>query len=261
MSGHENPRCYAGELGNCSAQISREHYFSRALLEAAGGRPEAAGFPFQEPGVIQGFGLEALTAKILCEAHNSELSSLDAEVTQFFRALRESDRDLRDGGSPTESELEVDGSLLERWMLKMMAGLVAAKLVSSTSLRPDAPWLAILFGREDWPEGWGLYMRTDGEPLHAFDGLEVMTLTVGDEIWCARVGIAGFMFQLCLGTPEGDAALVPRPAGLVMGRSDSEVRKRIRFKWPGGARGEEVSAIRVGQYDGPRPQDRQLRRN
>jgi hypothetical protein len=75
---------------------SRALHISKALLEAVGENPEAAGLKFQAPNTLQGLGVEAMTAKVLCERHNHALSPLDAEATRFFQALRDFDKDLRD---------------------------------------------------------------------------------------------------------------------------------------------------------------------
>lgn len=140
-------------------------------------------------------------------------------------------------------------------MLKLLAGLVYGDLISSASLRRETPWLEILFGLEEWPPGWGFHFVASDETLYSFDGLEVSTRTVGDEVWAAEVGVAGLKFYLCLGKPEGNPALLRRPAGLVMRRADRDAYKRLTFQWPSDPDTDWVELTRVGQYDGPRPQD------
>lgn len=253
---HENRRCYARELRDCSAEISREHYISKSVLLAIGEIPEIAGLKFQKDNTLQSFGVGAMTAKVLCKHHNEALSPLDAEGARFFKALREVDQDLRDGTSPTTTEITVDGAKLERWMLKLLAGLVYGGLVTSTALRREAPWVRVLFGLEDWPAGWGFYLVVPDGQIHAFGGLEVSTRDVNDELWAAEIGVAGFAFYLALGTPEGQPSLRHRPSEIIMRCTDHGTCKRLAFEWPTGAETGYVEFSRVGQYDGPRPQDR-----
>jgi hypothetical protein len=229
------------------------------VLLAAGGKPQIAGLRFQEPETLQGFGVEGMTAKILCERHNHDLSPLDAEAANFFSTLRDFDRDLRDSVESTTSEVTINGAKLERWMLKLLAGLVYGELINATTLRRETPWLKILFGLEEWPLGWGFYFVASGETLYGFDGLEVVPRMADDEVWAAEVGIAGFKFYLCLGKAEGNAELRRHPAGLVMRRSDRDACKRLTFQWPSDPDTDWVELNRVGQYDGPRPQDRGYR--
>ena len=257
--GHQNPRCYARELGGCSTTISREHYVSKSVLLAAGGKPQIAGLKFQEPDALQSFGVEGMTARILCERHNSDLSPLDVAAADFFSTLRAFDRDLRDAVDSTTTEATADGSMLERWILKLLAGLVYGKLINSAALRRETPWLKILFGLAEWPPGWGFYLVVSDEIFYSFDGLEVSTRTVDDEVWAAEISITGLKFYLSLGTPDGNPLLRRRPSEIIMRRADRDAYKRLIFQWPTGPDTSWVQFGRVGQHDGPRPQDRGYR--
>lgn len=257
QSDFQNPGCYARELGGCSPKISREHYISKSVLLAAGENLAVAGLRFQPANTFQSFGVEAMTAKVLCENHNQALSPLDNEAAQFFTTLRQFDQDLLDSASSVTTETTIDGAKVERWMLKLLAGLVYGGLVKkSAALRREVPWLRVLFGFEDWPPGWGFHAVAPDGPLHAFDGLEVSTRDLGDELWAAEIGVAGFGFYLSLGTPEGMPSLYHRPSGITMRRADREAYKRLTFDWPTGAEIGYVEFTQAGQYDGPRPQDR-----
>src|SRR5919197_3828938 len=190
MVGYANPKCYARELGDCSQQISREHYISKALIarmESIG----IAGFGFQEPGTIKTVGLQSVVSKILCQKHNSDLSPLDHEAGDLFAALRRFDADLHeDVERPEQEHVLLSGALLERWLLKVLAGLVHGGTVGSSRLRSGFPWLRILFGLEGWPEGTGFGAYV---PLaqHAFEGIEIETATVGEEAWGTTFDLAG----------------------------------------------------------------------
>jgi hypothetical protein len=256
---HRNPRCYARDLGGCSTAISREHYISKSVMLAAGGKPQIAGLKFQEPETLQSFGVGGMTAKILCRRHNHDLSPLDAEAAHFFSTLRDFDRDLRDATQSVTAEATTDGAKLERWMLKLLAGLVYGKLINSAALRRETQWLKILFGMEDWPPGWGFHFVASDETFYAFAGLEVSIRAVGDEVWAAEIGVAGLKFYLCLGTPEGNPSLRRRPSEIIMKRADRDAYKRLTFQWPSGPETGLVELTRTGQYDGARPQDRGYR--
>lgn len=258
-TGFVNARCYAAPLADCSEDISREHYFSRSVLEAMEGGPSISGLRFQEPGTKLSVGVEALTAKVLCSRHNAALSALDNAAGHFFHAVRAVDRGLRDAEtSPSTETVVVNGADLERWTLKVLAGAVHGKVVSTTALRSDFPWLRVLFGL-NWPTGSGLSVVAPTAAAHAFGGLGVQLATVRSEVWAADFDISNVSLRLTLGRPKSDPRLFPRPAGLIFRRADLPgATKTITFAWPRRPRWDYVEFIRVGEYDGDRPQDRHL---
>jgi hypothetical protein len=258
-TGYAHPDCYAKELSDCSTDISREHYISKALLIEMGGKPQVAGFSFQPQDTLRKIGVEALTSRILCKRHNNCLSPLDTGAQRCLGALRAFDADLQDDGTPTSDEVMINGADLERWMLKVLIGMNHARILDSISVRRNASMIRILFGRERWPSDWGLYVLARQEVRHAFAGIEILTRTIGDEIWAADFDIAGFPFMLSLGKPRrGGRAHLYRPAGLILSRTDHEARKKLTFGWPRRPHADYVGFARQGQYDGPRPQDEGL---
>jgi len=258
-TGYSHPSCYAKELSDCSTGISKEHYISKGLLVEMGGKPQIAGFKFQTQDTLRRVGVEALTSRILCKRHNNCLSPLDTEAQRCLGALRTFDADLQDGRTPTSDEVTINGADLECWMLKVLIGMNHAKILDSISVRRNASMIRILFGRERWPSGWGLYVLARREVSHAFAGIEILTRPVGSEIWAADFDIAGFLFMLSLGTPSGGGREhLYRPAGLILSRTDHEARKRLTFGWPRRPHADYVGFARRGQYDGARPQDEGL---
>jgi hypothetical protein len=258
-TGYAHPRCYANELLDCSTDISKEHYISKGLLIEMGGKPQIAGFSFQPPDTVRRVGVEALTSHILCKRHNTCLSPLDSEAQRCLGALRTFDADLEDGRSPISDEVTINGADLERWMLKALIGMNHATIVESTSVRQNASMIRILFGRERWPSGWGLYVIARAEVSHAFAGIEIETRTMGSEVWAADFDIAGFPFMLSLGVPRGgDREHLYRPAGLILSRTNREAKKTLTFGWPRRPHADYVGFTRSGQYDGARPQDEHL---
>jgi hypothetical protein len=257
---YAHPSCYAKELSNCSTDISREHYISRGLLIEMGGKPQIAGFSFQPQDTLRRVGVEALTSHILCKRHNSCLSPLDKEAQRCLGALRTFDAALQDGQTPISDEVTINGADLERWMLKVLIGMNHAKVLGSISVRRNASMIRILFGRERWPSGWGLYVLARPRVFHhAFAGIEIETRAMGSEIWAADFDIAGFPFMLSLGTPRGGGrAHLYRPAGLILSRTSNEATKKLTFGWPRRPHADYVGFTRSGQYDGDRPQDEHL---
>ena len=103
-------KCWAHGHGPCGGGQSREHLISHGI--------------FDQPKIfVQGFewcaekevevGLSALTSKILCRKHNSELSAVDNQGILAIKALDGSDAALS-----SESQAPVNGEIFERWLLK-----------------------------------------------------------------------------------------------------------------------------------------------
>lgn len=92
---------------------------------------------------------------------------------------------------------------VERWRLKVLAGLTYGKLVKSNTLRLDAAWLKILFGDRWPPLGAAFGARRDADPRvrrrgdHHDDH--------GAAIWGGRFSIDGLTFLLALGRLEEGA--------------------------------------------------------
>src|SRR5437899_5988102 len=112
--------CWAACLGDCSDKISREHIISASLFPADKITVQGLSWCKGEPKEI---GLAALTRKILCTKHNSDLSEIDAAAGESMNTLREATRlmnlrvELRIK-RPTIKRFHVAGVALERWFLK-----------------------------------------------------------------------------------------------------------------------------------------------
>jgi hypothetical protein len=161
------PRCcYATQLGDCSGSLNREHFVSKHLLKE-----------FEEAGKIQVTGylhgndagqfvmsVESMSAKVLCESHNSRLSKVDTEGGRFLSAFFAAHNGLLAETVTTDQTYEFDGPIIERWMLKAACGLLASgqagvgtERIERTS--PPLEFLKVLFGLETFPSDWGLYTR------------------------------------------------------------------------------------------------------
>ncbi len=123
-SGHRHPRCYLASSADCSAKLSREHYISRTLISDPG--LKVWGFPWQ-PTEYFHCSPDALTAKILCQRHNSALAPLDAEVGRTFRALGAAiEHASRRSLATRPAYFLISGTALELWAMKTLAGLYAS---------------------------------------------------------------------------------------------------------------------------------------
>lgn len=110
-------RCWAQVLGGCSGKMSREHYVGTRLLKKVRSTGVHPGLEGREVPA------NALTAHVLCERHNNELSPLDAEAIRLHEGILawfEHEDDVTTGSglwSPTS--ISVNASLFGRWLCKL----------------------------------------------------------------------------------------------------------------------------------------------
>ncbi len=155
VTGLSNPRCVFENHKDCSNKISREHYFSEAILKQLNWDGLTfTGFPWaSKPSV------KSMTAKFLCERHNNALGFLDASASHFFSEVRRAVT-----LSTLDTSFHVSGKFFELWMLKVFVGAIKAKIVQSfntvapknVSLPQDL--LDILSGFMPFKDGMGMYL-------------------------------------------------------------------------------------------------------
>jgi hypothetical protein len=149
--------------------MSGEHYVSRSILELIENRfgkksksVRVTGLSFQQPGVLQMFGIPSLVGNILCQTHNSLLSPLDDAGKAMFLAMDGMHYAAADPGLSAQV-LRVDGDGLERWVLKSMCGglysgaFKASPTGTMKEVCPPREWLDMLFHGAAFPPGQGLY--------------------------------------------------------------------------------------------------------
>jgi len=171
-----NGGCYASGLADCSADISREHYISHALLRllSVEGRVTIDGFPWQNAAAVSSVPPATLTGKILCSRHNSALSPLDAVAAMLFRRIDEFHHEIRDRKYENRFFL-CNGHDIERWMLKTLCGAVVsgnAEMRSGQSnWRPPLEWVQILFGENRFQRvgGCTFTVRLAASPVSSVD--------------------------------------------------------------------------------------------
>jgi len=139
--------CWASSIGGCDGGPSREHIISEGILSLFSG-VGVHGFPWcrDAPKTV---GPSSLTSHVLCERHNSELSSTDAAAITLFTILR----NHHDPATPCYPHpVSLDGFALERWLLKSSI---------SVSLQESEP--------PAWPKPWGKVPVPRELALVAFD--------------------------------------------------------------------------------------------
>lgn len=191
--------CYAARLTDCSSKVSREHYISESLLHYLNCSKDlrVSGLPWIE-GEEKILPPDALAAKILCERHNSSLSPLDAISVHLFQAFDEEGV----AGSGQQLLHLFCGHDLERWLLKILCGMLYSK-----NLKPDndgnlsisRQWLEILFGYTDFPDGQGLYVCTTiGHRLDGPRGLMLRAITERGGLTGMGLWVCGYEFILSM---------------------------------------------------------------
>ncbi|MFX0577234.1 hypothetical protein [Nocardia nepalensis] len=188
-----------------------------------------------------------LGANILCTRHNGALSRLDTLAGFFFRVLYGYQLAQADPASPARlgaSQIAVfDGSDLERWLLKVLLGGVAAHAFSHggttvTSIRTDANHanlIETLFRGADWPKGWGFHIgATRGAELKELAPISLQTASGPDgSAWKLTVTVGVVELQVCLGRPDKlGPDLVARPGGIVLDQRGGRGHRLTALAWP-----------------------------
>src|SRR5688572_3570734 len=123
-------RCWASVLGGCDG-ISGEHVVSEAALIGSE-RWAASDIRGRPPG---SYHTKTFTANILCIRHNRDLSPLDAEIGKLSHA-----------GNSASGLVELNGRLVERWLLKTVTNYVASGWGSEVKFEPGEHVVRACFG-------------------------------------------------------------------------------------------------------------------
>lgn len=140
-------KCWAAPIGDCGS-LSREHVFSQSIFGPGEDRFSTVGMQRIPRGP---FSLRALTAKILCRPHNSLLADCDQEAGRLASYLQSFA--LGRGGSL----LTIDGSKIERWVLKTAINNFVAGWAVGPKWLPPKPLVEIAYGLSRPAAGIGLY--------------------------------------------------------------------------------------------------------
>lgn len=231
MSEPSKRTCYAARLGGCEGALTREHYVSRAVLEGLGEWFIYRGSRFPDGRAMRE---QDTPARILCKRHNEALSPIDRAGRDLQAAF------IRYHKGEGVRVVTVPGVHVERWLLKVMCGLIASgnvARVDGVAVPRELPieWVRVLFG-EPMPDGWGLYAPASTMSDRVHHDLRVAApMTADGVIGRLQFVFYGVALELSLGRmPDGVAAY--RPEALTFKPSG-----RINFAWPrAGARAVRV---------------------
>lgn len=145
--------CWAAVLGDCRHGWSKEHVFSKGLIEGrtvqVRGLPRCAG-EYKEIGDF--------TAGVLCRHHNSALAHLDEEAIRMKEAFKSFCRPMPPvtegkGFWPGPEHYEVDGERFARWLVKTHHNMLALDDKSTWE-----PWTRYVFEAPGGEPPW-VYAR------------------------------------------------------------------------------------------------------
>lgn len=237
-----SPGCYAVALNDCDGgPCTNEHYITKELLARIGKLFELSGPAWLDGAAVHSH--KALRARVLCKRHNQALSAVDAAIVRLFDALAAYHSGAGIG------TLTLSGEDLERWVLKVWAGMLASgNMKARTGERisgalPD-DLVAILFGEKSMPDGWGLnFFEKGNEPIQA-GTLAIYPMTHAedhdrtDEIYGATFIMLGCPFTVVLTRlASGYGRLWYRPSALVVGDG------RIDLDWSQGTTTEPIELL------------------
>lgn len=230
-------KCWAAVLGDCVDVQSREHYLSRSIIGS--GDVVVSGFPFLrgETRTIPG---ERLVAKMLCKRHNGLLSPLDAAAGHFWqvlgafrhRALMRARGAWKPGGPDM---YEVDGALVERWMLKTVINLMFGRGSDNDGWRPADLWVQCAYGTTAFPDKCGLYLlQGEGWTRVSNDsGIAILPLTKSDDDATPIGGhfrMADMQFALSM-LPLHDSHQPLYRLRAMKDKPSLDLRQIIHFRW------------------------------
>jgi hypothetical protein len=195
--------CYLRHLNSCSEKLSREHMVSENVLRIIGGdKIKLTGVPFLK-GESREIGLSSLVSKCLCTAHNSALSELDIEAGRLYRAML----DGIAGNDAGERYHMFSGHDIERWLLKVAAGLAASGWFATGGTKlpgvfaENTDIVQLLEEPYSWMHPMGLYFiqRNPGEIFEVENQIQFQPLAsaVG-ELAGIIATIHGIMMPLAL---------------------------------------------------------------
>jgi hypothetical protein len=236
MANYSHNKCYANKTNNCSKKISSEHILSNNILKLFEHNKtvKLAGLPWIEHETFNLLSRNSLVANILCTGHNASLSPYDTEAGKLFRLIKGFDQDF-DNPSPKTEHESLNGQYIEKWMLKIVCGLIASRQISSQGSRISSvikdEYIDILFNNSEWPKHWGLYFKIpDTNQVHKYDCLSFVPMTGNNEVKAAEFLVNNFKFYLVLGNPDNlDAWGIHRINKFHF--TNGKVAKTLELKW------------------------------
>ena len=234
VTNYTHPQCYLSITNDCSTKLTREHIVSSAVLREIDIVIALEGLPWLQPRQKKHLRISAINSKVLCDRHNTALSKLDKIGTKFFKALKQFTIASYNG---KERLVIVSGRDLERWMLKILYGLLASNSLQQDYGNPircnvDQRCIDLLYEKVPFEQGRGLFVRTDYPgPMPAQRRLRIRPLlkVAEQKLKGIELNILGFDFLLstCPINVEGG---IFRPGFFLF--SSHTGTKVIRLTWP-----------------------------
>lgn len=203
-------RCWANSLGDCGGPLSDEHIVSAGLL------PEPIVSVWNMDwckGETREIPRDRLVKRILCRDHNERLSPYDsaakdtAELIDEWQRVEQVRRGLK-SRRWNVTHYEIDGTKLERWLLKTTINSTCKKdvLLGPTAVekgKPPDDLVRVAFGLESFSDRRGLYVLTaKGYVANVTDRIALAPWGNNDVVNGMAINFRGFTFFLCL-VPKG----------------------------------------------------------
>ena len=202
---HSHPKCIFSHRNECNEKISREHYFSKAILKQFGNLT-ISGFDWLN-GQTRNISIKSMASNILCENHNNILSPLDKSAAIFFEAMLNMGRPSEVAENKHDLYV-VSGIDIERWLLKAFCGALGAKALIDAEKNKrgiqdiKAEWLDMIINPTLWDPPQGMYIRGElNEKIPLSNSLGMACATAIDDpevVGGAMFQIAGFEIALVL---------------------------------------------------------------
>ena len=258
-SGHSHKKCYLGFTKGCSDKISGEHYISRSLLnliEKHNKTIDVSGLSWLPKGHIKSIGKSSLEANILCTYHNSKLSPFDTEIEKFVSAIFSIDKDFI-GDSSVEHKYFVDGTYIERWIMKTIVGMIKSNQIikgpgSSFGYRNKVLDL-ICSSTVRYPSGWGLYFSRTGTIHHSSSFELIPKYIINNEVLALGLKFNGFEMHFLMGARLLNLKeyWIYRPRKMIFKKGS--VSSEVNFNWKNHKVGDDVVYSYIDKYSGPSP--------
>lgn len=223
--------CWSDVLGNCKGPQSEEHYVSQSVI----GRSEVtvSGFEFLR-GQMRTLPAKRVARNMLCKGHNEALSDLDAAAGHFFeivktfmhRAATRARGGRKRGGIDVYN---VDGALVERWLLKTVINISYRRETAEGRWAPPELWVRCVHGRSSLPVRCGFYLL-QGEglitpPTEGAFGIRVLN-DADQNLIGAQFRMQELQFAVAMKPISG----VFRPP-IIRDKPSIDVRQVINFDW------------------------------
>ena len=197
--------CYLQGTNDCSDTLTAEHYMSKTILSQLSGI-RVSGMPWLPTGTSKEIGLKALTARILCDHHNSTMTALDDHAGRIFKRLNEIwiDTDRR-SLSRKQTVTFFSGETLERWLLKALCGAYYSKTAAKEGRRLiethelNTSWVLLGLLYNVWQPRCGLYVKGAlGENIAPLNGVQFAPLSPRglDLVVGCQMNLAGITLRL-----------------------------------------------------------------